>query len=97
MDLAGVNMSFFIPAMIVAGVIIALHATGVICKGVIGRIASYLNIFVHLGFIYLLMLSNLKIEALTLCIMSSLLVYSALSYIVYRRRGGRGASGEGNV
>ena len=97
MDLSLVNMSFFIPAMIVAGVIIALHAAGVICKGILGRIASYLNVFVHLGFIFLLMLSNLSLELLTLCIMGSLLVYSALAYFVYRRREGGSSSEEGKV
>ena len=65
------------------GVLVLFHAASVFASGIFARIAGYLNILLHAGYIPVLLLASAPIEEAVLLYMISVLAYSFMSYLRY--------------
>ena len=74
-----------IAAIAVGSIIIILHIISCLLDNRLCRILSYLNIVLHVGFFVLAFFGGFDFELTVCCFMGSVLIYSLLSYISYKR------------
>jgi len=75
-----------IAALIIGTLIIILHILTCLFDSKITRVLSYLGILLHLGFFATAFFGGFDFELVVCCFMASVLIYSLLSYISYKRK-----------
>lgn len=75
-----------IAAILIGTLIIILHFTICLFDNKITRIISSLNILLHLGFFVAAFFGGFDFELVVCYFMASVLIYSLLSYISYKRK-----------
>ncbi len=68
---------------IAAAVVILFHALAVFLNGNISKITNYVNIVLHIGMFFGLMMLKAKLETLAISFMFSLFIYLLFSYMRY--------------
>ena len=80
---------FYLLALLISLVIIALHIVSAFSKDKIAKILNFLNIGLHIVIVLFLLLADAALELLALFMMCSILVYllsAMLSLYVLRKR-----------